>query len=130
MDKAKSQEGWKIMDCVEIFIVPVLEAREADYVERARRMAQVWIDHGALEYSELRAVDAPEGKLTSFPQAVKLAPGEVPYVILARYSDRAHRDAVWAKVFADPRTAPIYTDNPGDKARLLSGRFETQVILS
>ena len=43
----------------------------------ARKAGKVWREHGALEYLECIADDVKPGKLTSFPQSVKLKPGEV-----------------------------------------------------
>ena len=43
------------------------------------------------------------GKVTSFPQSVKLKPGETVLFSWIVYKSRAHRDQVNAKVMADPR---------------------------
>ena len=43
----------------------------------ATRAGKVWREHGALDYKECVADDVKKGKHTSFPQAVKLKPGEV-----------------------------------------------------
>ena len=56
-----------------------------------------------LEVRECVADDVKVGKLTSFPQAVKLKPGEVVVFSWIVYKTRAARDKVNAKVMKDPR---------------------------
>ncbi len=53
------------------------------------------------------ADDVKPGKHTSFPQSVKLKPGEVVVFAYVVYKSRAQRDRVNAKVMKDPRLAPI-----------------------
>ena len=61
------------------------------------------MEHGALEFKECVADDVKVGKLTSFPQAVKLKPGEVVVFSYIVYKNRAARDKINKKVMADPR---------------------------
>jgi uncharacterized protein YbaA (DUF1428 family) len=49
--------------------------------------------------------DVPEGKLTSFPMAVKLEPGETVVFSWIVWPSREARDAGNAKVMADPPDA-------------------------
>ena len=100
------------MAYVDAFVMPVLQAREADYLVWAQLGAKVWLEHGALSYVESRAEDVREGKVTSFPMAVKLEPGEVLYFAYATYRDRAHRDEVMAKVMGDARLEDMMKDSP------------------
>jgi uncharacterized protein YbaA (DUF1428 family) len=58
-------------------LVPVPRRNIAAYRRMARRAGKVWREHGALDYVECVAEDVKPGKFTSFPQAVKLKPGEV-----------------------------------------------------
>lgn len=60
------------MKYVDGFIVPVPKKKLAAYKALARLASKVWRHHGALEYVEAAADDAPVGKLTSFPRSVKL----------------------------------------------------------
>ena len=39
------------------------------YQKMARKAGKVWMEHGALDFSECVANDVKAGKLTSFPQA-------------------------------------------------------------
>ncbi|MGE3829385.1 MAG: DUF1428 domain-containing protein, partial [Parvibaculaceae bacterium] len=64
------------MAYVDGFIVPVPKKKVDAYLKMARLAAKVWREHGALEYREAVADDAPVGKLTSFPRSVKRKPSE------------------------------------------------------
>jgi uncharacterized protein YbaA (DUF1428 family) len=115
------------MTYVDAFVMPVLLAREGEYQTWAKLACKVWIEHGALSYAESRAADVPLGKVTSFPMAVKLEPGEVLYFSTATYRDRAHRDAVMEKVMTDPRLSAMMADSPANMQRMIWGGFETVV---
>ncbi len=60
----------------------------------AQLAGKVWREHGALEYMECIADDVKPGKYTSFPQSVKLKPGEVVFFSWIVYKSRKHRDSV------------------------------------
>lgn len=115
------------MPYVDAFVMPVLRSREADYIAWAKLGAKAWLEHGALSYVESRAEDVPEGKVTSFPLAVKLESTEVLYFAYATYRDRAHRDQVMGKVMADPRLEAMMKDSPANMQRMIWGGFETVV---
>ena len=98
----------------------------------ARRSGKVWREHGALEYKECVADDVKPGKHTSFPQSVKLKPGETVVLAYIVYKSRAHRDRVMAKVMKDKRIAAMMSNTknvPFDGKRMLVGGFKTMVSL-
>ena len=64
------------MSYVDGFVVPVPRNKLAAYRKMAKKGGKLWTEHGALEYNECVADDVKPGKTTSFPQAVKLKPGE------------------------------------------------------
>ena len=64
------------MRYVDGFVLPVPKKSVETYRRMARTAGKVWRDHGALEYMECVADDVKPGKQTSFPQSVKLKPGE------------------------------------------------------
>lgn len=115
------------MGYIDVYIMPVLQSREDDYRKWAELGRTVWLDHGALSYSENRADDVPMGKLTSFPLAVMLEPDEIVYCAFATYRDRAHRDQVMGLVMADVRLADMMADGPANMQRMIWGGFETVV---
>jgi len=60
------------MTYVDGFVVAVPTANRETYREFAERVAAIFREHGALKVVECWGDDVPEGKLTSFPLAVKL----------------------------------------------------------
>jgi uncharacterized protein YbaA (DUF1428 family) len=71
------------------------------------------------------ADDVQPGKSTSFPQAVKLKPGETVIVAFVVFRTRAARDRINKKVMADPRLAHIGPkDMPFDTKRMFWGGFK------
>ncbi|MBM4261173.1 MAG: DUF1428 family protein [Deltaproteobacteria bacterium] len=91
------------MNYVDGFVLPVPKKNLAAYRRMAQIAAKVWREHGALEYVECLADDVKAGTYTSFPQSVKLKPGETVIFAYVVYKSRAHRDKVNAKVMKDPR---------------------------
>jgi uncharacterized protein YbaA (DUF1428 family) len=69
------------------------------------------------------------GKLTSFPQSVKLKPGEVVVFPWITCKSRAQRDRINAKVMKDPRLADMMDLKalPFDAKRVFFGGFKTFV---
>jgi uncharacterized protein YbaA (DUF1428 family) len=116
---------------VDGFVVPVPKRHVAAYKRLARRAGKVWREHGALEYIECIADDVKPGKLTSFPQSVKLKPDEVVFFSYIVYKSRAQRDRINAKVMKDPRLADMMDPKamPFDGKRMFWGGFKVAVRL-
>ena len=95
----------------------------------AQRAGKVWRDHGALEFVECVADDVKSGKRTSFPQSVKLKPGEMVVFSWIVFKSRAHRDRVNAKVMKDPRLSNMMDPKamPFDGKRMFWGGFKVLV---
>ena len=110
-------------------VIPVPKKNLAAYRQLARRMGKVMRDHGALEYTEYLADDVKPGKVTSFPQAVKLKPGEVVVVARIVYKSRAHHDRVFKKAMADPRAQMDPKQLPFDGMRVFWGGFKPMISL-
>lgn len=119
------------MEYVDGFIVPVPKKNIAAYRSLARKAGKIWREHGALDYRECIAEDVKPGKLTSFPQSVKLKPGEVVVFSWITYKSRKDRDRVNAKVMKDPRLAGMMNPKamPFDGKRMIYGGFDTLVKL-
>jgi uncharacterized protein YbaA (DUF1428 family) len=114
---------------VDGFVLPIPDKNLDAYRKMARLSAKVWLEHGALHYVECRGDDVKPGKLTSFPQAVKLKPGETVWFSWIVYKSRQHRDAVMAKVMADPRMAATMDPKnmPFDGRRMFWGGFAAEI---
>src|SRR5262245_59534124 len=111
---------------VDGFVVPVPRKRVDAYRKIATKAGKIWREHGALEYVECVAEDVKPGKYTSFPQSVKLKPGEVVWFSWIVFKSRKHRDRVNAKVMKDPRLAGTMAPDamPFDGKRMIYGGFE------
>jgi uncharacterized protein YbaA (DUF1428 family) len=109
---------------VDGFVLPVPEKKLAAYRRLARMAGKIWKEYGALEYVECVADDVKPGKLTSFPQSVKLKPGETVVFAYIVYKSRQHRDRVNASVMKDPRIAKMDPKTmPFDTRRMFWGGF-------
>ena len=118
------------MNYVVGFVLPVPKANLAAYRRFARKMGNIWKEYGALGIVECVADDVKPGKLTSFPQSVKLKPDEVVVFSWVSYRSRAHRDRVVAKVLADPRLAGMSPASmPFDGKRMIFGGFKPMLKL-
>ena len=119
------------MNYVDGFVVPVPTKNLAAYRRMASLAGKVWREHGALEYIECVADDVKPGKVTSFPQSVKLKRGETVVFSWLVYKSRKDRDRVNAKVMKDPRIAPMMNVKslPFDGKRMFWGGFKEIVDL-
>ena len=112
------------MSYVDGFVCAVPTANREEYRKHAAAAALVVKEHGALSVVECWGDDVPEGKLTSFPMAVKRKPDETVVFSWMIWPSRQARDAGMKKVMADPRLQPETNPMPFDGARLIFGGFE------
>ena len=117
------------MRYIDGFVLPVPKKNLAAYRRMAQTAGKVWRDHGALEYVECVADDVKLGKLTSFPQSVKLKPSETVIFAYIVYKSRAQRDRINAKVMKDPRLANMMDPKamPFEAKRMFWGGFKSIV---
>jgi len=118
------------MSYVDGFILPLPKKNLQAYRRMAQKAGKIWKEYGALEYIECIGDDVKPGKLTSFPQSVKLKPDETVVFSWIVFKSRAHRDRVNKKVMEDPRLAAMMEgkDMPFDGKRMVYGGFKTLVI--
>ena len=114
------------MSYVDGFVLAVPRKNLTAYNRLARKSGKVWREHGALAYVECVADDVKPGKVTSFPQAVKLKADEVVVFSWVVYKSRAQRDKVLEKVMKDPRLADTMDPKklPFDGMRMVWGGFK------
>ena len=119
------------MAYVDGFVLPVPKKKLAAYRRMARKAGKVWLEHGALQFRECVADDVKPGKLTSFPQSVKLKPGETVFFSYIVYKSRRDRDRVNKKVMSDKRITGSMDPKtmPFDARRMIYGGFKTLVDL-
>lgn len=115
------------MAYVDGFLIAVPKDKIADYRKLSRKAGKIWREHGALSYIECAGDDVPEGKLTSFPRALKLKEDETVIFSWIVYRSRKDRDAINKKVMADPRLNMNPSTMPFDMKRMIFGGFKTIV---
>src|SRR5262245_30017129 len=112
------------MAYVDGYIVAVPTAKRDDYRKLAERAAGVFKECGALKVVECWGDDVPDGKLTSFPMAVKRQDDETVVFSWVMWPSRNVRDEGMKKVMSDPRLQPEKNPMPFDAKRLIYGGFE------
>jgi uncharacterized protein YbaA (DUF1428 family) len=114
---------------VDGYVLPVPKKNLAAYRRMARKAGKVWMEYGALQYTECVADDVQPGKVTSFPQSVKLKEDEVVIFSWIVYKSRKQRDSINAKVMADPRLADMMDPKEPvfDGMRMFWGGFKSLV---
>ena len=117
------------MAYVDGFVLPVPRKKLAAYRRMARKAGKVWMEHGALQFRECVADDVKPGKLTSFPQSVKLKPGETVFFSYIVYKSRRDRDRINKKVMKDERIGAMMVPGamPFDARRMIYGGFKSIV---
>lgn len=115
------------MPYVDGCVLAVPTANREQYRQFAQGAAAVFKDHGALKVTECWGDDVPEGKLTSFPMAVKRQDNETVVFSWILWPSRAVRDEGWKKVMADKRMQPDPSQMPFDGKRMIFGGFEMMV---
>jgi uncharacterized protein YbaA (DUF1428 family) len=117
------------MSYVDGFVVPVPKAKLDAYKALATNAGDIWMEYGALSYVECIADDVPYGELTSFPRSVQVKDDEIVVFSWIVYESREQRDAINAKVMADPRMKCDPADMPFDGKRMIYGGFKPFVEL-
>ena len=116
------------MQYVDGFVLPVSNKNLAAYRRLAQKAGKIWMEYGALAYVECVGDDVKPGKVTSFPQSVKLKPDETVVFSWIVYKSRAHRDRVNKQVMADPRLGGMDPKTlPFDGKRMIWGGFKRLV---
>ena len=115
------------MSYVDGFVAAVPTANREQFRKHAADAAAVVKEHGALKVVECWGDDVPEGKVTSFPMAVKCETGETVVFSWIVWPSREVRNAGMEKVMADPRVQPDVNPMPFDGKRVIYGGFEVLV---
>jgi uncharacterized protein YbaA (DUF1428 family) len=112
------------MSYVDGFVLAVPTANREAYKNHAEAAAVVFKEYGALKFVECWGDDVPDGKLTSFPMAVKCGADETVVFSWIIWPSRTIRDQGMEKVMADPRLRPDKNPMPFDGKRMIYGGFE------
>lgn len=117
------------------FVIPIHPDKIEDYQSIASRAGKIWKEHGAHEYIEAVGEDlAAHGpECRSATDVMGANSGETLVFAYIVYESREHRDAVNAKVMADPRIKEICPAMnpdaalPFDTQRMMFGGFRVIV---
>jgi len=110
------------MHYVDGFVAAVPSATRDVYRAYAEKIAALFREHGALSVIECWGDDVPDGKVTSFPMAVRAEPDETVVFSWVLWADKATRDAAWPGLAADPRMGA--EPMPFDGKRMIYGGFQ------
>lgn len=114
-----------MMPYVDGFVLAVPTANRNAYKEVAQDVAVIFIDHGALKLVECWGDDVPDGKVTSFPMAVKCKDDEAVVFSWILWPSREVRDEGSKKAMEDPRMKDMdMSKMPFDGKRMIFGGFD------
>jgi uncharacterized protein YbaA (DUF1428 family) len=116
------------MRYVDGYVLPVPEKNLEAYARMAKKGAEVWMKHGALDYKECVGEDLKNKWGPSFSQMMKLEPGETVVFSYIVFKSRAHRDRVNAKVMEEmEKMSEMKEEMPFDVKRMVYGGFKVLV---
>lgn len=113
-----------------VYIYRVPREHVGAFLAIQREALAIYRAHGALDDETLAPVSlAAKYGCAAFDDALPVAPGEEIFISLGRFRDRAHHDAVLARVDADPRIGELYAAVGGllDIVRIARGEFARAV---
>ena len=111
------------MSYVDGFLAAVPTANREKFKKHAETAAVIFKECGALSVAECWGDDVPDGKVTSFPMAVKLKEDETVVFSWIIWPDKATRDAAMAAMMNDPDFAESMGAMPFDGKRMVYGGF-------
>ncbi|WP_373503232.1 DUF1428 domain-containing protein [Aestuariivirga sp.] len=104
-------------------VAAVQNAKREAYKAYAEMAATVFREAGAISVMECWGDDVPEGKLTSFPMAVKLQEDETVVFSWIVWPSKQVADQGMKSVMSDPRFEPATNPMPFDGQRMIYGGF-------
>lgn len=132
------------MTFADITVIPVSTDRKDAYLAFARRMANVYREHGATKIVEYWQVSDPvnqddfhadgvsydTGELQEFATVAGATTSESVVVSITEWSSKDARDRGTAAATKDPRVLATLDEDPVfDGGRLVAASFETAMIL-
>ena len=112
------------MSYIDGFVIPVPSGDRERYRAAAQKFHEKFKDCGATRQVECWGDDVPDGKLTSFPLAVKREADEAILFSWITWPSKRVRDDAWKKIMADPRMSPEKNPMPFDGKRMIYGGFQ------
>ena len=115
------------MTYVDGFVAAVPTANKTAFRDHAEAEAAMFREHGALAVVQCWGDDVPDGKVTSFPMAVRCQPDETVCFSWILWPTRQVRNEAMPKIMSDPRLDRTTVPMPFDGKRLIYGGFEVLV---
>ena len=108
------------------FVFPISCERLADYRRLVESVAEIWKEHGALDYREYVGDDLKLEGTSSFTDLVAATEGEAILFGWVEFESREARDLANERVAADPRMADLInsTNSGFDARRMAYGGFQ------
>ena len=103
-------------------VTAVPTANKAAYLKHSKKVAAIFRKHGATQVVEAWGDDVPEGKLTSFPKAVKCKEDETVVMSWIWWPSKAVHDKGWKKCMDDMEN--MNEQPPFDGKRMIFGSFK------
>jgi predicted 3-demethylubiquinone-9 3-methyltransferase (glyoxalase superfamily)/uncharacterized protein YbaA (DUF1428 family) len=113
------------MSYIDGVVAAVPNANKQAFIDHARMSAEIFKRHGALGVVETWGDDVPDGKLTSFPMAVKCGADETVIFSWIVWPSKEVRTTGMQKIINDPEMQPDVDPMPFDGKRMIFGGFET-----
>jgi uncharacterized protein YbaA (DUF1428 family) len=113
---------------VDGFVLAVPKNKINAYLRLARMCGNIWLEHGALEFSECVGDDLKVTMGIPFPKMIKIKSRETVVFSWITYKSRAHRNSVNSKVMKDNRMKNMDPKSmPFDPNRMVYGGFKILV---
>ena len=109
------------------FVLPIPRDRLDEYQRLVEAVAEIWKEHGALDYREFVGDDLAFAGTRSFTDLVAATEDEAILFGWVTFASRESRDAANEKVASDPRVAKLMeSSNTGfDAERMAYGGFRS-----
>jgi len=112
------------MSYIDGFVAAVPTVNKEKYLAHVKDAAKMFKEFGAIKLVECWGDDVPQGKLTSFPMAVKCKEDETVVFSWALWPNKKARDEGMKKMMDDPRMDLDKNPMPFDTNRMIFGGFE------
>ena len=114
------------------FVLPIQRDRLDEYKSLAESVAEIWKEHGALDYREYVGDDLSLEGTRSFTDLVAASESDAIVFGWVKFETREDRDRANENVAADPRMVEIMssTNSGFDAERMAYGGFRPLVLLS
>ena len=111
------------------FVLPIPRDNLAEYQRLVTAIAEIWKEHGALDYREFVGDDLQMDGVCSFVESSGAAADDAVIFGWVAFASREARDRANEKVATDPRMAKLMSgaDSGFDAARMAYGGFSPLV---